>query len=137
MTRKRPAGGLLGPLKPPLDPFPALGEAATRARAVIAEARRRAGLLETWADAALLPRSDQLTPDHPFSRLFGFERAKVLLNPELEPRRVKAAEKRAIVETLSLAGRPVRDIADATGLHYTYVVKIRARLRDEGRLPPL
>lgn len=121
---------------PPADPFPALGETAARARALIAESRRRAANLEAFADAALLPRSDQLTPDHPFSRMFGFERAKLLLNPALAPHRVKAAERRAIVKELSLAKRPVREIAAAAGLTYYSTLKVRARLRDEGQLPP-
>jgi DNA-binding IscR family transcriptional regulator len=41
------------------------------------------------------------------------------------------------VRELSLGGRRIKEIAEAVGLNPDYVVKIRARLRREGKLPPL
>lgn len=115
-----------------------LGEAAKRAAAILEQGRRLADQIASSQDRmAPMPNSDQLTPDHPLSRAFGFERARRLINPELEPRRVKAAERRELVRRMSLDRRPVEEIADAAQLSYDYIVKIRSGLREEGRLPPL
>lgn len=84
--------------------------------------------------AGPFPTADELTPDHPYSRAFGFERARQLLDPGLLPHRQKATERRAKVLKMSKAGRPVAEIAKAVGLRPDYVVKVRARLRREGLL---
>jgi len=111
--------------------------AARRAADIMAAARRMADQLASAGGLAAIPTADELTPDHPYSRAFGFDRARLLLNPELAPRRAKAAERRSIVERMSLAKCRVREIADHVGISTDYVVKLRARLREEGRLPSL
>jgi hypothetical protein len=86
---------------------------------------------------APFPSADELTSDHPYSQVFGLDGARRLLDPELEPRRLLAAKRRAKVRELSLGGRRIKEIAEAVGLNPDYVVKVRAGLRREGKLPPL
>lgn len=83
------------------------------------------------------PTAEELTPDHVFSLAFGFEKARQLLDPELEPRRQLSAQRRAKVLEMTVAGRKIKDIAAEVGLSPHTVVKVRARLRIEGKLPPL
>jgi hypothetical protein len=82
-----------------------------------------------------MPTRDTLTADHPFSKVFGLERARQLIDPEPPQRVREAAARRAIVLELSLARRPVAEIAPKTGLAYSSAVKVRGRLRQEGKLP--
>lgn len=133
MPKSRPSR-LLDPLKSTLDR--AAGDhPVIRAAQMLAEGRARADHLRQVRSLNALPEADDLTPDHYLSRAFGLDRARRLLDPELEPRRAVAKERRARVLELSLAQRPVRDIANEVGLSPGYVVKVRRRLRAEGKLP--
>jgi hypothetical protein len=81
-----------------------------------------------------IPTRDNLTPDHPLSRAFGLEQARELVDPQPPQYVREAAARRAVVLELSLAGRRVREIADHVGLTYYSTVKVRGRLRQEGKL---
>jgi hypothetical protein len=114
---------------------PVPGEAAERSAerlsASLQAARDRAAELAAGPAA---PTRETLTPDHPYSKLFGYEEAKQLLDPKTEAMK-RAAELREGVRRLSLAKRRVKDIAEEFGISPDYVSKIRARLRSEGKLP--
>jgi hypothetical protein len=99
-----------------------------------AETRRRA--TEIAANLPPIPTRDNLTADHPLSRTFGLEEAKRLVDPEPPLYVQQAAKRRQLVLELSLAKRPVREIAEAAGLAYGSTVMVRCRLRSEGKLPP-
>ena len=134
---KRRRTQLLGPLKSARGPIDTLADSTVRAARLLKEARAVAAQLRGRAKLSPLPTADEIVPDDAYSRAFGYDRARQLLDPELEPRRFQAAQRRLKVLEMSLAGRRVSDIAAAVGLHAAYVVKVRARLRDEGKLPPL
>lgn len=118
-------GRLLEPLKRP-------GGLSERVAAQLAAARDLAARLLAATPPA--PTRDSLTADHPLSRAFGLERARDLIDPPPPLRVLEAAKRRSIVLELSLKRRPVREIASAAGLTYYSTIKVRARLREEGKL---
>ncbi len=127
---KRTQARFLDPLKSQLD---AIGRAAQ----IVAQSREAAEQLRKSLPFMSLPTADQLRPGDAYSLAFGYEKARRLLDPALDPRRIRAAQRCSIILQMSLDGQPVRAIAAAVGLHPNYVVKIRARLRREEKLPPL
>lgn len=134
---KRRSLRLLDPLKASTAAVGALVGPAARAAEMLSEGRKLVERLRREGGIRSLPSADEIRPEDEYSRAFGYDRARQLLDPELEPRRLQAAERRAKILEMSLAGRRVREIAAAVQLRPDYVVKIRARLREEGKLPPL
>lgn len=115
-----------------LEPLNTLEGASERIIAQIAETRELAARM--LATTPPRPTRDSLTADHPLSRAFGLERARDLIDPPPTARVIEAAKRRSIVLELSLAGRPVKEIADAAGLTYYSAIKVRSRLRSENKL---
>lgn len=109
-----------------------LADQVARARAAGAELSAK---MKALPPLTPLPTRDTLTPDHPLSQAFGLERARQLIDPEPPQFVQEAAARRAIVLEMSLAGRPVAEIAAKAGLTYGSTVDVRGRLRREGKLP--
>lgn len=88
-----------------------------------------------------VPKSPRI--DHPISRTIGVERA-ILLAQELGgitvnvPRHPSRSRhwRREIVRRLSLDGKPSSEIAKAADCNQRTVHRLRALLRQEGKLPP-
>lgn len=117
------------------SPGEAVTTPAERIAASLTETRAKARRMIDELPA--VPTAENLTLDHPYSRAFGFEETKRLLDPPLPIHVRAAAAQRELVRKLSLEGRKVRIIAGLLNCHCGTVVKMRRRLRDEGKLPPL
>jgi len=128
---------LLGPLKSISEASEANGANLNRASELLRVGKVLAERLRQSENLTPLPTADEIVPGDIYSCVFGYERAKLLLDPELAPRRVRASQRLALVQELSLQGRLVTDIARAASLRPSTVVKLRAKLRRQGRLPPL
>lgn len=107
---------------------------AERIARVRAETDKLVADLDTRPALPPWPTKDNLTADHPLSRAFGLERARELVDPLPPVRVLEAAKRREVVLELSLQRRPVREIASAAGLTYYSTIKVRGRLRREGKL---
>jgi DNA-directed RNA polymerase specialized sigma24 family protein len=80
------------------------------------------------ADRASPDTARPLTDEHPLAKAVGLLRAAELLDGVGDARQALARDRREQVEQLSREGRPVREIAAATGLSYNHVVALRMRL---------
>ena len=85
---------------------------------------RAAGIVQA---PPIAKASGEVDQHHPLVRALGAERAAELLDGSAN-RRVKALDRRRIVEEMSRAGRLVREIAAATGLSDRHVVFLRGEL---------
>ncbi|CAN5881170.1 hypothetical protein BH11PSE6_BH11PSE6_03750 [soil metagenome] len=105
------------------DPASAIKSVLARHLAVL---KLSPTLLSNHTRPPLTP--DVMTPDHPFAKALGLERATALFDTPARRRAIQAKQRRDDVRRLSLAGKPVREIAAELGLSYGYVVELRMAL---------
>ena len=131
---KRRASGIFGPLKSKPAARLKAEDVAAKILADRRDVQRRALEIAASSRLAPFPTSSELTADHPYSRQFGLEKARRLIDPTLTARLILAAERRETIRANLIAGVSLEQIAIITGLRPNYLVKVRASLRREGKL---